>query len=121
MTEYELIDAAASFNSLMQGYMTLYITILSAYLITAYVAGARLTKFQAAFISLGMLIFTVICSAAVLGTGTRVIELFDEAQTINPDRQFSLREPILFTVVAVTWLGSFIGLKVMWDVRHADN
>ena len=46
MTEFELIEAAGIFQSLMQGWVTTYFAALSAYLIAAYLIGASLTTSQ---------------------------------------------------------------------------
>ena len=44
MTEAELLEAATSYFELATGMISLYLTITSAYLIVAYLVGARLTR-----------------------------------------------------------------------------
>ena len=51
MTEYELVDAIESYSSGGAAYFTLWVTVLSAYAITAYVAGRNLSTFQVTWLN----------------------------------------------------------------------
>jgi hypothetical protein len=67
MTEYELVDAIASFNSNMYSWATFYITALSAYLVTAYILGAKLTRSQTTIINTCFVVFSALGIFAVRG------------------------------------------------------
>ena len=41
MTEYELVESIATFNSLMQAWLTVFVTVLTANLITTYTVGEQ--------------------------------------------------------------------------------
>lgn len=51
MTEYELLDLVASSTDLMSVQFSIYMTVTSAYLVVAYIAGAKLTRSQALLLS----------------------------------------------------------------------
>ena len=46
MTEYELVDAIASYNSAGGTFFTTWVSILSAYAITSYAAGKKASVFS---------------------------------------------------------------------------
>lgn len=51
MTEYELMDLAESINGNSITATGVFFSILTAYLLVAYFAGTKLTKYQVAFIN----------------------------------------------------------------------
>ena len=62
MTEYEIADLT---TSIMANYLTgfsIFVTMISAYVIAAFVAGARLTRSQAIFINLCFIVVTALTS-----------------------------------------------------------
>ena len=118
MTEYELVDAIASFNSNMYSWVTFYMTALSAYLITAYILGAKLTISQTIIINTCFVVFSALGIFAVMGSGMRCLEFVAEVQAINPERGFALTLGMLWVLFSVLLLGIFVCLKFMWDIRH---
>ena len=46
MTEYEIVDALGTYSSGMQSWAALYMSLVTAFLATAYLAGKKLTKSQ---------------------------------------------------------------------------
>ena len=58
MTEAELIESSANYNALMLGWVSMYFTAFTAFIIAAYLAGNRLTTSQAIFVSGGFLILS---------------------------------------------------------------
>ena len=118
MTEYELIDAIASFNSNMYSWATFYVTALSAYLVTAYILGAKLTRSQTIIVNTCFVAFSTLGILAVMGSGMRCLEFVAEVQAINPERDFALTPGLLWVIVSIMLLGIFVCLKFMWDIRH---
>jgi hypothetical protein len=118
MTEYELVDAIASFNSNMYSWSTFYMTALSAYLVTAYILGAKLTRSQTTIINTCFVVFSALGIFAVRGSGMRCLEFVAEVQAINPERGFALTSEMLWVIVSILLLGIFVCLKFMWDIRH---
>jgi hypothetical protein len=66
MTEAELVEAVNSSWSLVIDAMGSYMTIVSAYLIAAYLAGEKLTTSQAGIISALFVTMTSLCSVGIL-------------------------------------------------------
>jgi hypothetical protein len=52
VSELELIEASANYNGLMQGWISTFFAVFTAYTIAAYMAGAKLTTKQLAFITI---------------------------------------------------------------------
>ena len=114
MTEYELSDYAATLMGNFLTALTVYFSVITAYVIAAFVAGARLTKTQ--------LLIVNSCFIVAAGiVGFLVVLIFNRffafaAQTPNP---IGAAEPIDFTLpLAILVAGIFVGCLVfMWDVR----
>jgi len=61
MTEYELIDAAASYFALATGALMIYFSVLTAYLVAAHFAGPGMSRVQVLIVTglyLTMQLFT---------------------------------------------------------------
>ncbi len=118
MTEYELVDAAASYLSALQSWLATYFTILTAYLITAYIAGIKLAKSQVLIINVGFVILAGMCALAVTGTGARYLEFTRQIAEVNPQRIYLASAPMAWAISAASFGGLLAALKFMWDVRH---
>jgi hypothetical protein len=118
MTEYELVDAAASYNGLLQGWLMAYFTILTAYLITAYAVGYSLNRFQTFVITTCFAVLNSLCVVAVMGTGMRFVELTQQATALNPERTYLVSPALMGITGAVLAAGLLVALRFMWDVRH---
>jgi hypothetical protein len=118
MTEAELIEAATSFSGLMQGWVSIYFTALTAFLVTTYLAGSKLSTNQAIFVCGGFFIITSLCTFAAFATGNQLVHLSNEVESINPNRKFAANYPIIYVLATVLGAGCLGGLKFMWDVRH---
>ena len=83
----------------MHSWATLYLTILTAYLIAAYRTGARLSESQTMIINTGFVVFAGLQIFGATASGMRSIEFVAELQAINPERKFSLTPGVLWIVV----------------------
>ncbi len=118
MSEYELVDAAASYLSLLQTWIATYFTVLTAYLITAYVAGINLTRSQVSIINVGFMVLGGLCSLGATGTAARFLEFTRQVAELNPQRIYLASDPMSWAVSAVLFGGLLAALKFMWDIRH---
>ena len=120
MTEYELVDAMTSIGSnLVQG-QALTISLISAYMIVAYSVGAHLTRFQAAFISILLVLFAFV---GFQGQNYMLGESLRYAAQLNEMRGGTPRGELVGPLATATVLGLrlFIfggALTFMWRVRH---
>ena len=118
MTEADLVEAIAAFNSSAQGWIGLYISILSAYLITAYMAGLNLTRGQVIIVSAGFIAFAFLSIFGAVANSTRILEFTHELRALNPDRNFAMQKAVIVIMQVLLTAGVFVALKFMWDIRH---
>lgn len=118
MTEYELVDAVASYTSLLHSWLMAYFTILSAYLIAAYAVGYKLTTFQASVVTICFLVLNSLCILATMGSGLRFIDLTQQLTAMNPERVFLVSPALIGASVTVLSAGLLVSLIFMWQVRH---
>lgn len=120
MTEYEMIDITTALTGNMLAAQSLFLTVLFAYLLVAYIVGKRLTMFQAAFVSF---IFLVVSLAATNGVYSMAQDALDLGYRISDLRG---EAPASLSAAPTTLLGIFGGrvlmtlgaLYFMWQVRH---
>ena len=71
MTEYELVDVVATYNSNSQSWVATYFTVVTAYLIAAYTVGNKLTRPQVVIVNTCFVAFSGLCAWAVVGSLSR--------------------------------------------------
>ena len=118
MTEYELVDAIASFNSGAGSWSAMYFTILSAYLVAAYLAGAQLSHSQMLIVSGAFVVAASMCCFVAVSHTLRSLEFAIEVRLLNPSREFAVKPWVPLVWGALLSAGVLIALKFMWDVRH---
>lgn len=118
MTEYELTDSLTSLMSVASDIFAVYISLLAAYLVSAYLVGHKLDAIQVITIST---LFAVAGSVLVWGMYSffsRAIPLADALEVINPDVRYGAHRLTRFVLVSVMSLGILACLKFMWDIRR---
>jgi hypothetical protein len=118
MTEHELLDTFTTTQALMHDWSTTYFSVVTAYLVAAFVIGAKLTRSQAFIANASFSIFSALCAWGTIGTGLRMLEIKSEIRMLNPTRRFLFGMPALVITSGLLVAGIFIALKFMWDVRH---
>ena len=120
MTEYELVDAMNGTVSAMMSSQGLFLSVLFAYLLAAYTVGSKLTQFQAAFISLVFLFFTLAGSSAMASMsnevsyyGSAIADI--RGSDVGGGIPANLVAPMLVLVRLLMATGA---LYFMWQVRH---
>ena len=120
MSEYELTDLAAAAMANFLATFTIFMSIVTAYAITAFVAGTRLTRIQLFVINACFLL-----SASTMGFLSYLIfgTFVRRAQTAD-----SLGGIDIGTVVDFSWYVAFIYILLtlgcllfMWNVRHPSK
>ena len=120
MTESEIIDAITSYQEVSLSATALYMTILSGYLVTAYVAGKNLSRVQITIVNA---LFFFSSSMAAYGSVA-----YTERTAFYTDRLEHLVSGTTefvpsFNVVPVIWaivlgLGILSAYFFMWSVRR---
>ena len=121
MDIYQLNDLMNGMNSNILQAQVLFISVLSAYLVVAYTAGASLTRYQVTFISI---VFLLITSLGAFGQLRNVQILTDWGYQAVA---LSGLEPVISETQAAASKWLFIAIRValtvgalafMWQVRH---
>jgi len=118
---YQLNDVMNGMSSNIVQAQALFISVLSAYLVVAYTAGASLTRYQVTFISILFLLITSLGAFGQLRNVQVMTEWGYQAATLNGG------EAVVSKVQAETAKWLFIAIRValtigalvfMWQVRH---
>jgi hypothetical protein len=122
MTEYELYEVLHnSFDTLWES-SQMYFTLVSAYLVVAYLVGDKLTGKQNVIVTTLYIVWIVgvINTQITSGTGAiRISKAISLLDTVSYERLTI--EPLVFgvyTFTAVMIGGVFASLYFMWTVRH---
>jgi hypothetical protein len=124
MTDAELLGLAQAEIEIIQGVTEWAITVLTGYLLIAYVIGRNLTLFQVAFVSTVFITLTLIALDSSLTSQSVVGNLMEILHQQNPELAIEVgyergEAPIVAwlrpTISAAMLLG---GLAFMWSVRH---
>jgi hypothetical protein len=118
MTEYEILDLMASMEEHMATQFSLYLTVISAYMVVAYLAGSKLTTIQAWIASVLMIFAAGGQTWALYATTGRVLEYLDQKAALSPLTTYEQN----FSANAYTWVfilscGVVAALYFMWSVR----
>ena len=120
MTEYEMTDIATALTSNILASQSLFLTVLFAYLLVAYIVGSKLTTFQAGFLSLIFLIVTLSSTTGAFAMAQDALSLGSRISELTGEGIASLSAaPIILVGIfggrVVIALGA---LFFMWQVRH---
>jgi hypothetical protein len=118
VTEYELIDALGTYSSGMQSWTAMYFSGVSAFLITAYVVGKRLTTMQTTVISAAFTLLAFNSVGGYYGLGIRLVECTDELRELRPGNIYVASEIGVSIYTLLFLIGIVASPKFMWDIRH---
>ena len=119
MTEYEIIDLLQQRFSELGSLSTQYFTLVSAYVVTAYLVGSKLSKLQLTIVSTLYVIWAFSNSAAVwnaTNTSNYYLTALREMGSTFPD---STSVPVMYGYLILVQGGSLLGsLYFMWATRR---
>ena len=121
MSEAELFEAGQFAYSNSLAAFAIYITLLSGYIVVAYIVGEKLVGSQTVIINTlySLLMFTVLAafvSFARVGYENNYLAL--EMSTLRKVAPLPLVAELAVVVMVFCYLAS---LKFMWDIRHPKN
>ena len=118
MTEAELIQTAQEVWGNYISTMSIFVSIVSAYLIVAYIAGKKMTRSQVIIINILFGLFASYGINAMFGFSSIATEMATLAIEASPQRTVKGNEyaPI-FTLCALIPI-VLACFKFMWDIRH---
>ncbi len=118
MTEFELTESIGIFLSNGLSSISVYLTLVSAYLVVAFVAGDRLTRPQVLIISTLFVTGTLIFTYSSVGMLVRQRYFATKLAEIQTDTWLAGTVPMAPIIGALLLGGICASLKFMWDVRH---
>ena len=121
MTEYELLDSVANYTEAGTSALMAYLTIVSGYLVAAYVAGRNLNGMQNAIVSILFLFMTSMFSFSAFANFSRAAVVVDKLEAMNPSEKFFLDAWVAQATLAILVVGIIASLKFMWDIRHEKS
>jgi hypothetical protein len=113
VTEYELLDYIASLMANFQTALALYFTIVTAYVVAAFVAGDRLTWLQLFIVNACFVIAAGIVGSLTVLIFARFFSYATQAQVPDGAPLIDFRWPLGLLVFAVS-IGCLI---FMWSIR----
>ena len=121
MTEYELVDAIESYSSGGADYLAMWLTGVSAYAITAYIAGRNLSTFQVVWLN-GLYLWASTLSILAFHRKFNVQVFYvHELKLLRPDSPQVMNLTMSYSITAVAAIGTLLTLAFMWQVRHPKN
>jgi hypothetical protein len=119
MTEYELSDLIATQTGNGTAILSLFVTVVSGYLIVSWLVGQRLSPPQAALINMLFVFFSGLCIFAWFARFMSALSYQSELAALNPQRvsPFQTEKIVIGTAVLLV-IVMIACLKFMWDVRH---
>lgn len=124
MTEYEMTDIIMSRFGHMTEQASLYFALVSGYLITAYVVGARLTRLQVTVINTLYCLWTIGILGGYINTVSDTIELEQAIRGVGTTPTAGKMSDSTFAAYSfaiVQAIGIIASLVFMWSVRHPKS
>ena len=117
MSEGEIVEAITAYYDLVISLVGLYITVISAYLIVAYLAGSKITGSQMMIISTLFVVMAGVVTYGAYGFLRRGFDYIDMQSALSPELT-NYATPLLAYLLPGLMLGGiFAALKFMRDVR----
>ena len=120
MSEAEILENYWNSQEVGIAMLSVFISVFSAYLLVAYLAGAKLSKSQAIFISIAFTIFSLMCT---WGTVVYFGEGYDAALLLvdNHPSLLSFNVNPVWISLPLLLAAVVSALMFMWDIRHPKN
>jgi len=121
MTEFDLKYLLAENGMGALQSIGIYLTVTTAYLVAAYLAGRRLTTSQIFTVSVLYVVGAMLSTWATMAYVTSGIEVADALEVMHPERVYGMQPLARLVCVALQILGIFVSLKFMWDIRRTPE
>ena len=100
--------------------LALLITIISGYLVVAYIAGAKMTKAQVTLVNILYVLMSafLIWACREMALRAAVFEDAAYAMATGPVSELYARGDVAVAIISAFSLALLASFKFMWDVRH---
>ena len=121
MSEYEMMDSITSLMQLYLAQFLAFITILSAYLIAAFISGNVLSHQQFIIFTVLFLFSAGLVVLAMWGAASRIAHMADVLRVAFPDHPIIFTDSYRNALTGMCTLGILASLKFMWDTRSQER
>ncbi len=121
MTEYEYAELIATYSSNTGTFFATFLTVLSGYLIAAFVVGSRLSPIQVTILNTGYVVSVIISVWATYGAGMVQVHYTELLLATAPDSPQLGRDWVMITLAILMLGGLLASLFFMWNVRHQKD
>jgi len=118
MSESELFDAYHGSGAIWLGMVSLYMSVLFAYLVTAYFVGAKLSRQQVTIVSGLFATFALFLIVLLHSVSARLAQFAPEIRALNPDRLVLANSNWAAVFSTILALAFVVGLGFMLQVRR---
>ena len=118
MNEYEYADLVATYSSNAGSFFAIYLTLVTGYLITSFVAGARLSRSQTFILSFGFIVATFISTWGAYGSGMTQVYYIGKLLGLDAAAPQSARAWTIKMMGILMTGGTLASLFFMWNVRR---
>lgn len=119
MNEAELVEAWGLFLGNSQTALGLYLSVLTGYLIIAYLVGNKLTRVQVLIVTVLYVSASAIITLWFFAWWSRALEFAMEARQLNPDRQVANSIGATWAITSMLVMATVASLYFMWSMRHS--
>ena len=121
MEEADIVESIIGYYGLAGETLTFYFTVVSAYLVVAYLVGDKLERSQMLIISTLFIVMAGMMSYAAFAYMQRGFEYASLHESINPNVD-TYANPILVGILPSLMVGGIAAsLYFMWSVRRTKN
>jgi predicted anti-sigma-YlaC factor YlaD len=118
VTEYELADLMMSAVNGGTAVIGIFFTILSGYLIAAWLIGEKLTRTQVIMVNILYLSSATMMIWAWIARFLAALHFQNQLLVLNPQSTESVTIYIITGFSSILFILILVSLKFMWDVRH---
>lgn len=118
MTEYELIEVIGLYSSNAGSFFAVYLTVITGYLLTAFMAGSRLGSLQVVILSIGFIVAACVVSFSSYSALTSRYYYVELLLDLNPKSPQASNPWVMHTLGVLMVGGIIAALCFMWTVRH---
>jgi hypothetical protein len=119
MTEYELADLISTYGVQGGTFLTMWLTILSAYALVSYVAGKDLTTFQVLWLNTLYLFASALTIFSFKASLDSQIFYAKMIRELHPHSPQAINEVVQVSAIAIASVGTLVTLLFMWQIRHS--
>ena len=121
MTEHQYADLIAAYSSNAGAFFAMYITILSGYLIAAFMTGSKLNLLQIAILNIGFVVTILVLTWGTYGAGMTQVYYTNLLLELDANAPQANRPWVMKTLLSLMIGGAVAALFFMWNVRHGKT